>query len=92
MIYHRYIDNIKDLKKMFDGSLTEDKIKEWKNGKVDYLIEVIGHPYHKAFFSKPELVEKWERRIVDPNNKEERLYRKMCEKSMRPYLGGPKTT
>lgn len=87
MVYHRFIDDLEDLKIMFDGRITEQLIKEWESGKVEYLIEVIGHPYHKAFFSKQDLVKKWEKRIIDPNNKNEKKYRMMCEKRMRSYLG-----
>jgi hypothetical protein len=86
MVYHRYIENIKDLKLMFGGKATQSIIQEWKKGQLEYLIEIIGHPYHKAFFSKPELVMKWKERICDSKNIDEQNYRKICKQKKRTYL------
>ena len=69
-----------------NGKITKEQINEWKSGQTEFLIEKIGHPYHKAFFNKPALVKKWRERINDPLNVNEIQYRQMCEEKMRPYL------
>ena len=86
LVYHRFIGNIEDLRFMFDGKVDEKRIMEWKNGQLEFLIEIMGHPYNKIFFNKPKLVNKWRDRISDPENIDEIKYRKLCEEQMRSYL------
>ena len=86
MVYHRFIENIKDLRIMFDGKLTTELIMKWKYGQIEYWIEKADHPYHNMFFSKPKLVEKWKRRINDKKNQEEIHYRDFCRSQKRFFL------